>query len=123
MTLLGAALTTVSFAALGLVGVVPPQAQLGLIVVAAIGFDFGIQATLVAHQTIVYGIDPPARSRECCAVHRCVRGDGDGRGTGQPGAWAMGLEWRGRAGDSGIQRRAGGPPCAKDCALIAIELG
>lgn len=63
VTLLGAALTTVSFAALGLVGVVPPQAQLGLIVVAAIGFDFGIQATLVAHQTIVYGIDPPARSR------------------------------------------------------------
>ncbi len=55
VTLLGAALTTVSFAALGLVGVVPPQAQLGLIVVAAIGFDFGIQATLVA--------DPPARSR------------------------------------------------------------
>ena len=34
----------------------------GLIVVAAIGFDFGIQATTVA-QTIVYGIDPPARSR------------------------------------------------------------
>ena len=63
VTLLGAALTTVSFAALGLVGVVPPQAQLGLIVVASIGFDFGIQATLVAHQTIVYGIDPPARSR------------------------------------------------------------
>ncbi|CAD2266504.1 MFS transporter [Stutzerimonas stutzeri] len=63
VTRLGAALTTVSFAALGLVGVVPPQAQLGLIVVAAIGFDFGIQATLVAHQTIVYGIDPPARSR------------------------------------------------------------
>ncbi len=63
VTLLGAALTTVSFAALGLVGVVPPQAQLGLIVMAAIGFDFGIQATLVAHQTIVYGIDPPARSR------------------------------------------------------------
>jgi len=56
VTLLGAALTTVSFAALGLVGVVPPQAQLGLIVVAAIGFDFGIQATLVAHH-------PPARSR------------------------------------------------------------
>ena len=63
VTLLGAALTTVSFAALGLVGMVPPQAQLGLIVVAAIGFDFGIQATLVAHQTIVYGIDPAARSR------------------------------------------------------------
>ena len=28
-----------------------------------LGFDFAVQATLVAHQTIVYGIDPPARSR------------------------------------------------------------
>ncbi|WP_313477263.1 MFS transporter [Stutzerimonas kunmingensis] len=63
VTRLGAALTAASFAALGLVGVVPPEIQLGVIVVAAIGFDFGIQATLVAHQTIVYGIDPPARSR------------------------------------------------------------
>jgi len=48
---------------LGLVGLVPFEVQLGLIAVAAIGFDFGIQATLVAHQAIVYGIDPPARSR------------------------------------------------------------
>ncbi|WP_448132442.1 MFS transporter [Stutzerimonas chloritidismutans] len=63
VTRLGAALTAASLAALGLVGVVPPEIQLGVIVVAAIGFDFGIQATLVAHQTIVYGIDPPARSR------------------------------------------------------------
>ncbi|MCQ4312215.1 MFS transporter [Pseudomonas stutzeri] len=63
VTRLGAALTAISFAALGLANVVPVDAQLGLIVVAAIGFDFGIQATLVAHQTIVYGIDPPARSR------------------------------------------------------------
>jgi predicted MFS family arabinose efflux permease len=37
--------------------------QLALIVVSAIGFDFGIQATLVAHQTIIYGIEPEARSR------------------------------------------------------------
>ena len=27
------------------------------------GFDFGVQATLVAHQTLVYGLDPSARSR------------------------------------------------------------
>ena len=63
VTRLGAALTAASFAILGLAGTVPVELQLGLIVVAAIGFDFGIQATLVAHQTIVYGIDPPARSR------------------------------------------------------------
>ena len=27
------------------------------------GFDLGVQVTLVAHQTIVYGLDPAARSR------------------------------------------------------------
>ncbi|WP_443191578.1 MFS transporter [Pseudomonas indica] len=63
VTRLGAALAVASFAVLGLADAVPLEAQLGLIVVAAIGFDFAIQATLVAHQTIVYGIDPPARSR------------------------------------------------------------
>lgn len=63
VTRLGAALTAVSFASLGLAGIVPMELQLALIVVAAIGFDFGIQATLVANQTIVYSIDPPARSR------------------------------------------------------------
>ncbi|HRI53660.1 MAG TPA: MFS transporter, partial [Pseudomonadota bacterium] len=26
-------------------------------------FDFGIQASLVAHQTLVYGLEPGARSR------------------------------------------------------------
>ena len=63
VTCLGASLAAASFAVLGLVGLVPFEVQLGLIAVAAIGFDFGIQATLVAHQAIVYGIDPPARSR------------------------------------------------------------
>ena len=30
---------------------------------SALGFDFGVQASLVAHQTIIYGIEPDARSR------------------------------------------------------------
>jgi hypothetical protein len=34
-----------------------------LIAASAIGFDLGVQITLVAHQTIVFGIDPAARSR------------------------------------------------------------
>jgi predicted MFS family arabinose efflux permease len=63
VTRLGAGLAAVSFAVMGLSFLLPPQAQLALIVVSAIGFDFGIQAALVAHQTIVYGIDPGARSR------------------------------------------------------------
>jgi predicted MFS family arabinose efflux permease len=36
---------------------------LWLLAASAVGFDFGIQATLVAHQTIVYGLEPGARSR------------------------------------------------------------
>ncbi|HVK68887.1 MAG TPA: MFS transporter [Polyangium sp.] len=60
---LGAGLTVASFATLGLSPLLPTTAQLGLIVVAAIGFDFGVQGTLVAHQTLVYGIEPGARSR------------------------------------------------------------
>ena len=63
VTRLGAGLVVVSFASMALASWLPVQAQLGLLVVAAIGFDLGIQATLIAHQTIVYGIDPGARSR------------------------------------------------------------
>jgi predicted MFS family arabinose efflux permease len=63
VTQLGAALTLLSFALLALAPWLPAQARLGLLVVSAIGFDFGIQATLVAHQTLVYGLDPAARSR------------------------------------------------------------
>ena len=34
-----------------------------MIVASAIGFDLGIQAALIAHQSIVYSIEPGARSR------------------------------------------------------------
>ncbi|MET3179444.1 UNVERIFIED_ORG: putative MFS family arabinose efflux permease [Variovorax guangxiensis] len=61
---MGAALVAVSFAAMLFAPLfAAPAARLGLIVVAAIGFDFGLQAALIAHQTVVYGIDPGARSR------------------------------------------------------------
>ncbi|MRG97001.1 MFS transporter [Polyangium spumosum] len=63
VTRLGAGLTAVSFASMGLSPLLPTPAQLGLLLVAAIGFDFGIQASLIAHQTLVYGIEPGARSR------------------------------------------------------------
>ncbi len=53
----------------------------------------------------------------------CFRRDGDRRGTGQLGAWTMGLEWRGRAGGPGIHRRTGGASCATGCTLTATELG
>ncbi len=60
---LGAALALAAFAALALAPWLPAAGQLPLLVASAIGFDFGIQATLVAHQTQVYGLDPAARSR------------------------------------------------------------
>ena len=54
----GAALVAGSFVAMA-VG----PGQLWLIAVGAVVFDLGMQAALVGHQTIVYGIDPAARSR------------------------------------------------------------
>jgi len=60
---LGAALTAVSFAAMALLPLLPPPAALWLIAASAVGFDLGIQMSLIAHQSIVYGIDPAARSR------------------------------------------------------------
>jgi predicted MFS family arabinose efflux permease len=60
---LGAGITMLSFAVLGLGVWLPAGAQLALLVVAAIGFDFGIHVALIAHQTVIYGIDPAARSR------------------------------------------------------------
>lgn len=58
VTRLGAALVAASFMAMA----VGPN-QLWLIAASAVGFDLGVQATLIAHQTIIYGIDPAARSR------------------------------------------------------------
>jgi predicted MFS family arabinose efflux permease len=60
---LGAGLAAVSFAAMGLAPFLSPSGQVVLIAASAVGFDFGIQASLVAHQTIVYGIELGARSR------------------------------------------------------------
>ena len=63
VTRLGSGLTVISFAAMFLAPLLTPNARLGLLLVSAVFFDFGIQATLVAHQTIVYRLEPAARSR------------------------------------------------------------
>lgn len=60
---LSAGLVILSFAAMLVLPWLAPQAQLWLIGLSALGFDLGIQASLIAHQTIIYGIDPAARSR------------------------------------------------------------
>jgi predicted MFS family arabinose efflux permease len=63
VTRLGAGLVFVSFAAMALAPFMSLHAQLWLLVITTVGFDLGVQATLIAHQSIVYSIDPGARSR------------------------------------------------------------
>jgi predicted MFS family arabinose efflux permease len=63
VTQLGSGLVMVSFAAMFLLPLLAPHAQLVLIVLSAIGFDLGVQATLVSHQSIVFGLEPAARGR------------------------------------------------------------
>lgn len=59
----GALLAAVSFALMAVVPMLPTQAALALIAVSTIGFDLGIQMSLIAHQSLVYSLDPAARSR------------------------------------------------------------
>ncbi|MDQ8032941.1 MAG: MFS transporter, partial [Bordetella sp.] len=63
VTRIGAALTAVSFATMFALPSLSPEAGLVLLAGAALGFDLGVQVTLIAHQSIVYGLDPAARSR------------------------------------------------------------
>ncbi|MFK0379295.1 MFS transporter [Pandoraea sp. NPDC090278] len=72
VTRLGAALVAVSFAAMLFAPLLSPHAQLWLIGLGAIGFDLGVQVALISHQTIVYGIEPPARSRLNAVLFVCV---------------------------------------------------
>nr|WP_245964921.1 MFS transporter [Trinickia dinghuensis] len=63
VTRLGIGVAMASFAAMALGSFMTPHAQLVLLAVATVGFDLGFQTTLIAHQTIVYGIDPASRAR------------------------------------------------------------
>ncbi|EPY6913460.1 MFS transporter [Klebsiella pneumoniae] len=57
------ALVTLSFALMFMLPLLPVHAQLALIALSAIGFDLGLQSSLVAHQNLVYGLEPQARGR------------------------------------------------------------
>ncbi|AKF80316.1 MFS transporter [Myxococcus fulvus 124B02] len=72
VTRLGAGLTAVAFAAMFAAPWLQPDARLWLFGASAIGFDLGVQMTLVAHQTMVFGIDPAARSRLNAVLFVCV---------------------------------------------------
>jgi predicted MFS family arabinose efflux permease len=55
---IGALLVIASFVVMALV-----PGSLAVLIAGTIVFDLGVQACLISHQTIVYGLDPAARSR------------------------------------------------------------
>jgi predicted MFS family arabinose efflux permease len=55
---IGALLVIASFVLMALV-----PGSLAVLIVGTVAFDLGVQACLISHQTIVYGLDPAARSR------------------------------------------------------------
>lgn len=63
VALFGAVLAALSFAIMALLPLLGSGAQLWLIAASALGFDLAVQVSLIAHQTIIYAVDPPARSR------------------------------------------------------------
>lgn len=63
VTQLGAMLVTASFALMFLMPALGPHGQLILIAISAVGFDLGLQSSLVAHQNLVYSLEPQARGR------------------------------------------------------------
>ena len=111
MTCLGAGLALASFAVLALSPWLPAGAQLPLLVASAIGFDFGIQATLVAHQTLVYGLDPAARSRLNALLFTGVF-------IGMASGSALGALVLAQWGWSGVVALA----CAASAAALAVRL-
>jgi len=60
---LAAGLVLASFIALLALPSLGRTGGLWLAAIGAVGFDLGVQASLIAHQTIVYSLDPEARSR------------------------------------------------------------
>ncbi|MEB3766782.1 MFS transporter [Acinetobacter sp. MD2] len=63
VTQLGAILVCLSFMLMFSMPFVSVYWQLIVIAIAAVGFDLGLQASLVSHQTLVYALNPEARGR------------------------------------------------------------
>lgn len=60
---LGATVAAAAFLAMALGTLLPVRDELALLIVGTVLFDLGVQGSLIAHQTIVYGLDPAARGR------------------------------------------------------------
>lgn len=63
IALLAAGLATLAFAVLFMQALLPVYGQIILLGLSAVLFDFGVQASLVSHQTLIFGLEPAARSR------------------------------------------------------------
>lgn len=63
VTLIGAAWVLVSFVLMALGTEFSSNAQFLILILTTISFDFGLQLAFVGHQTLVYSINPMARSR------------------------------------------------------------
>lgn len=63
VVLMGTGVAALAYALMFGMDFLPPAGALLLLVLSTIGFDFGFQASLIAHQSTVYGLDPAARSR------------------------------------------------------------
>lgn len=60
---LGAAISAAAFLAIALGTALPVASQLALLALCTVVFDLGVQGSMIAHQTIIYGLDASARSR------------------------------------------------------------
>lgn len=60
---LGAAFVAGAFAVMLVASGLPAGLQLVVLGLGAIGFDLGMQTALISHQSLVYALDPGARSR------------------------------------------------------------
>ncbi|MCB6182055.1 MFS transporter [Leeia sp. TBRC 13508] len=63
VTEVGAILTAISFIFMMGSVFVSPAIALWILVIGAVGFDMGVQVTMIGHQSIVYRLDARARSR------------------------------------------------------------
>ncbi|WP_199102519.1 MFS transporter [Aquitalea sp. ASV11] len=72
VTRAGAALAALAFVMLSLAPMLSLNTQLGLLAAGAVLFDLGVQASLIAHQAVIYRIDPAARSRLNAVLFVCM---------------------------------------------------
>jgi predicted MFS family arabinose efflux permease len=72
VTRAGAGLAALAFVLLSVAPAWSIHAQLIMLGIGAVLFDLGVQASLIAHQSVIYRIDPAARSRLNAVLFVCM---------------------------------------------------